>query len=159
MWFRERARGFKTCWPPRVAVPARLFTPDEARALLPALRPLLAQLRDAFHEYRFARHQVEDLRAAYREDPADVEDHPANAEALRWHEATEAWGAKVEALLAEVRALGIDVKDPLLGLVDFPHRRADGEIVLLCYRDDEEDLRYWHALEAGFAGRRPIEEL
>lgn len=159
MCFRERARGFKTCRPPRGGVPARLFTPEEARALLPALRPLLAQLRDAFHEYRFALQQVQDLRAAYGEDPADVEGHPAAPEARRWHEATEAWAGKVEAVLADVRAVGADVKDPLLGLIDFPHRRADGEIVLLCYRDDEEDLRYWHPLDAGFAGRRPIEEL
>ena len=36
---------------------------------------------------------------------------------------------------------------------------GDGEVVLLCYRDDEDDLRYWHPLDTGFAGRRPLEDL
>lgn len=137
----------------------RSFTPEEAQATLPRLRPLLAELRDAFHEYRFARQQVEELRAMYGEDPADVEGHPANREALRWHRAAEDQGARVEVLVAAIRELGADVKDPLLGLVDFQHRRPNGEVVLLCYRDDEDALRYWHALDAGFAGRRPLDEL
>lgn len=139
--------------------PLRFFSPEEARATLPTLRPLLARLRDAFHQYKFARDQVMELREMYAEDPADVRDHPAHAEALRWHAEAEAHAADVEAVLAEVRATGADVKDPLLGLVDFPHRRANGEVVLLCYRDDEPDLGYWHPLDTGFAGRRPLTEL
>lgn len=142
-----------------VAMEPRFFTPDEARAVLPTLRPLLARLRDAFHEYRFARAQVEELRAMYREDPADVEGHPAHAEAVKWHQAVEDHAEAVEAVLRDVRATGADVKDPLLGLVDFHHRRANGDVVLLCYRDDEDDLGYWHPPETGFAGRRPLAEL
>ena len=88
-----------------------------------------------------------------------VEGHPAQAEALRWHQEAEDRAAQVDAVLREVRATGADVKDPLLGLVDFPHRRAGGEVVLLCYRDDEDDLRWWHPLDAGFAGRRPLADL
>ena len=137
----------------------RFFTPEEARAVLPTLRPLLARLRASFHAYKFARDQVVELRAMYREDPADVEGHPAHAEALGWHREAEARAAEVEAVLADVRATGADVKDPLLGLVDFHHRRGNGDVVLLCYRDDEDDLRYWHPPETGFAGRRPLAEL
>jgi hypothetical protein len=47
----------------------------------------------------------------------------------------------------------------VLGLIDFPAQRRNGEVVLLCYRDDEDTIRFWHPLETGFAGRRPIEEL
>ncbi len=42
------------------------------------------------------------------------------------------------------------------GLVDFPHIK-DGREVLLCWQLDEERVAYWHELEAGFAGRQPIE--
>jgi len=31
--------------------------------------------------------------------------------------------------------------------------------VLLCWRLGEDDIRYWHRVEDGFAGRRPVEEL
>lgn len=120
---------------------------------------MLAQLRDAFHEYKFAKNQVDELRAMYDEDPADVPGHPAAPEALRWYTQMEDHAARVEDVLAHIRETGADVKDPTMGLVDFFHRRSDGEVVLLCYRDDEEDLLFWHPLDTGFAGRRPLAEL
>lgn len=139
--------------------PVRYFSPDEARATLPRLRPLLADLRDAFHAYRFAREQWQELARDYGEDPSLVEGHPAHDEAVRWKRETEAQGQRVQALVDEIGAMGVEVRDPLLGLVDFYHRRADGETVYLCYRDDEETLTHWHPLTTGFAGRRPLDEL
>ena len=44
------------------------------------------------------------------------------------------------------------------GLVDFPALREDGEEVFLCWKESEEDILYWHGLDTGFRGRRPIEE-
>ena len=131
-------------------VDVRFFSPAEARAALPRLRPLLAELREAFHEYRFAREQWQEL-VSFGEGEG--------SEAARWREETEARGQQVQALVDEIGAQGADVKDPLLGLIDFYHRRADGSIVLLCYRDDEKDLDHWHPLDTGFAGRRPLSEL
>ena len=128
----------------------RTFTPEEARALVPRLKPLLADLRDAFHEYRFARAQVDELSSFGESDAPESREWAAKAaEADR----------RVRTTLDELNALGADVKDPVLGLIDFPAVRRDGEIVLLCYRDDEETIRFWHPLDTGFAGRRPIEEL
>lgn len=137
----------------------RFFSPEEARAVVPRLKPLLAQLRDAFHQYRFARAQVDELLSFYAEDPEEAPGHPQAEEMRRWRgEAVEA-DARVRLLLAEINELGADVKDPVLGLVDFYHRRPDGEVVLLCYRDDEDTIAYWHPIETGFAGRRPLAEL
>ena len=42
-----------------------------------------------------------------------------------------------------------------IGLVDFP-ALVDDEVVFLCWRSDESELRYYHRLEEGFAGRRPL---
>lgn len=126
--------------------------------MVPRLKPILAELRDAFHEYRFARQQVDELRAMYGEDPADVEGHPAAREAHGWHQRAEDQAARVQGQVDELTGLGIHVKDPILGLIDFYARRPSGEIVLLCYRDDEPSLDWWHPLDTGFAGRRPLEE-
>jgi hypothetical protein len=41
--------------------------------------------------------------------------------------------------------------------VDFPARRK-GEQVFLCWRLGEEEIRYWHGLQEGFAGRKPLQE-
>lgn len=128
----------------------RYFSPEEAAALLPRVKPLLAALRDAFHEYRFAREQWQEL-VTFGEAETD--------EGQRWRREADAQGQRVQALVDELGSLGVDVKDPTLGLIDFYHRRADGSIVLLCYRDDEPTLAHWHPLDTGFAGRRPLSEL
>jgi hypothetical protein len=56
-----------------------------------------------------------------------------------------------------VRALGGEVKDIDQGLVDFPASRR-GEEILLCWRLGEKKIGYWHAVESGYAGRRPIDD-
>jgi len=56
----------------------------------------------------------------------------------------------------ELEAVDIVLRDIDRGLVDFPALR-DGQEVYLCWLLDEEDaIGYWHAPDAGFAGRRPL---
>jgi hypothetical protein len=55
----------------------------------------------------------------------------------------------------EVQALGAVVKDPQIGLLDF-YGKVEGRLVWLCWRYGEESLRYWHDLDAGYAGRRAL---
>jgi hypothetical protein len=64
--------------------------------------------------------------------------------------------AELEACVEELALLGVQVKDAETGLLDFPARR-EGEDVLLCWRLGEDEVAWWHGLEEGFAGRRPID--
>jgi hypothetical protein len=57
--------------------------------------------------------------------------------------------------VARIHELGALVKDLDQGLVDFPARRQ-GEDVLLCWRVGEDEVGYWHGLEEGFSGRKPL---
>ena len=50
---------------------------------------------------------------------------------------------------------GVQVKDLDEGLLDFPAQK-DGEDVLLCWKVGEPEVAYWHSLEEGFAGRKPL---
>ena len=59
------------------------------------------------------------------------------------------------ACAGEIQALGAVVKDLELGLVDFPSLR-DGEEVFLCWRVGEDEIGFWHPVDEGFAGRRPL---
>jgi hypothetical protein len=59
--------------------------------------------------------------------------------------------------IEQIRALGGEVKDIEQGLVDFPARRR-GEDILLCWRLGEKTIGFWHGLESGYAGRRPIDD-
>jgi len=58
----------------------------------------------------------------------------------------------------EIAERGAEVKDLDEGLIDFPALHG-GETVLLCWKLGEDEIRYWHRVEDGFAGRRPVEEL
>jgi hypothetical protein len=57
--------------------------------------------------------------------------------------------------LGELEAMDIVLRDLDRGLVDFPALR-DGEEVYLCWLLDEDEIRFWHEPDAGFAGRRPL---
>jgi len=63
---------------------------------------------------------------------------------------------RVQDALQELADLGIEVK-AVDGLVDFRALR-DGRTVYLCWHFGEEQVGHWHELDAGFAGRRPIQD-
>ncbi|HEX4744690.1 MAG TPA: DUF2203 family protein [Candidatus Limnocylindria bacterium] len=66
---------------------------------------------------------------------------------------------EIRALLAELAALGVEVKDPDQGLIDFRTMR-EGREVYLCWKLGEgARIMYWHDLETGYAGRRPLDRL
>jgi hypothetical protein len=70
--------------------------------------------------------------------------------------------ADMETLVDVVRSLegrGVVVSGLDEGLVDFPFLRRDGEELYLCWKLGENDILSWHSRDAGFAGRRPVEEL
>ena len=63
---------------------------------------------------------------------------------------------EISRAVGELEAVDIVLRDVSRGLIDFPAMR-DGVEVYLCWLvDDEESIGFWHAPEAGFAGRRPL---
>ena len=122
----------------------RLFTVEEANALLPKLRELLDDValhRDALREK--APHMEPILRAARRQ---------------RRREGGSEYGVEAYNLylaVERIRELGVVLKDLDMGLLDFPHER-EGRVVFLCWHPPEERVGYWHDLEAGYAGRQPL---
>lgn len=63
---------------------------------------------------------------------------------------------RLDALVRQVQATGVLFKDLNLGLLDFPALK-DGREVYLCWKFGEEDIAFWHEVEAGYAGRQPVE--
>ena len=59
-------------------------------------------------------------------------------------------------VLAEIDSIGVQVKDLDTGLLDFPFQLGD-EVVLLCWRMGETEINWWHSIEDGFRGRRPLD--
>ena len=123
----------------------RLFTVEEANALLPTLREILDDLaahRDALREK--APHMEPILRAAMMANGGGKAGSEYGLEAYELYLAVE-----------RIRELGVVIKDPDMGLLDFPHER-DGRVVFLCWHPPEESIEFWHDLDAGYAGRQPL---
>jgi hypothetical protein len=63
---------------------------------------------------------------------------------------------QLDALVHSILELGVLIKDINTGLLDFPALR-EGREVYLCWQYGEGDIAYWHEVDMGYAGRRPIE--
>jgi len=63
----------------------------------------------------------------------------------------------VKETLAEIDSIGVEVKDLDTGLLDFPCRLGE-DIVLLCWKMGETEIRHWHTMESGFQGRQALDE-
>ena len=128
----------------------RLFSVEEARALLPQVQAVLERLRDAFVALRGSRAQEAAQRRASMADG-----HPLPLSPSTSSEDREQDEATLRECVELLDGWGIQLKDPERGLIDFPHER-DGVVVLLCYELNETELAFWHPIETGYAGRQPI---
>jgi hypothetical protein len=63
---------------------------------------------------------------------------------------------QLDQYIHQIQATGAVLKDLNLGLLDFSAWRNDHE-VYLCWKYGEQDIKYWHEIEAGFAGRQLID--
>jgi hypothetical protein len=132
----------------------KIFTLEEANALLPVVESLLDRAIRAKEEAERLEGEMQLLRqriflaGGMTMDVVGVQ---------RNRKDTEAHLQTAKDALAEIDAIGVQVKDIDTGLLDFP-TRVDGELVLLCWRRGETRIEYWHTVEAGFRGRQPLDE-
>ena len=62
---------------------------------------------------------------------------------------------EMRSALVELQAMEVVLRDLDRRLVDFPSIR-DGREVFLCWEEGEDEVEYWHDLDAGYGGRRPL---
>jgi len=130
----------------------RHFTPEEANALLEQVRPVAESLVAHRRAFTVAAARRARLTQRISGNGGDFDpQEPSELDGQLQREAEAVAGA-----VEELQALGVLVKDLDRGLVDFPALR-DGEEVLLCWQVGEGEVAYWHGLEEGFAGRKPLD--
>jgi hypothetical protein len=123
----------------------RHYTLAEASELLPRVAELVTRMRSA-------RDRLGDREA--RE--ALSEAGPTNGGGNPGRTVSEAF-VELRDSMAELQALEVVLRDLDRGLLDFPSLRA-GQEVYLCWQEGEHAIEFWHEPEAGFAGRRPIDD-
>lgn len=119
----------------------KLYTVEEANALLPYLAPTLVELREKFELAEDARESVAQAAAGNG-----------------WSHNRERWSvtmARVTELMERITEWGLELRDIATGLVDFP-AVVDGQEAYLCWRLGEPDVGYWHSRTEGFGGRQRL---
>lgn len=132
-------------------MPPRRFSPAEANALLEQVRPLAEALvahRRALLEARARRGELA-LRIAGNGASLD----PAEVVEIDRRVAAEVAGVARSA--NAIHALGAVVKDADTGLVDFP-ALVEGREAYLCWQLGEAEVGFWHGVDEGFGGRKPL---
>lgn len=136
---------------------ARYFDIDDANAALTEVAPLLATLADQRAELiRLRDHSL--ARPSTSGGGAGDDSDPDPAEARRVRLRMQGVIDQMSAAVARIDALGITLRDIERGLIDFP-ALVSGRQVWLCWQLGEDDVAFWHELETGFGGRRPLVEL
>jgi len=130
---------------------ARQFTLDEATALLPTIRPILEEIINLRARLERTEHDLVSLHWKARSNGhANQQGSFGEGQSTR-----TALMAEINAQLLKLHELGVELKDPAVGLIDFPSLR-DGRVVYLCWRLGEPEIAYWHETTTGFAGRQPL---
>jgi len=132
-------------------VPPRYFTAEQANEALAEVRPLTEELV----EHRRALLELQELQSSLNERIAGNGGNVEPRELQDMQERLDEEVAGIARCVARIHEAGGLVKDLDAGLVDFPARR-EGVEVLLCWRLGEDEVGYWHGLEEGFSGRKPL---
>jgi hypothetical protein len=132
----------------------KTFTLEEAKSLLPVLKSLLNRAMEGKRLIETVEKELEDVRHRILLSGGLLVNVPriARRKAERDRALQEA-----KDVLAEIEAIGVQIKDLDVGLLDFPCIVGD-EIVLLCWKSGEDTINFWHGVEEGFRGRKPIDE-
>ncbi len=117
----------------------RYFTPEEAHRTLPLVRKIVEDILNTSREIRLI---TEDKDGVIESDPQ-----------------VRKLVNEMNGFMRELEEIGCFYKDWnfSIGLVDFP-AIIEGQEVFLCWRSDEDSIKYYHEIGTGYAGRKPIPE-
>lgn len=125
----------------------KLFTVEEANRTLPLVRRIVDDIVQQHRQWRERILEL-DLLASTRADETRTRAEELEREA-------QALAREIEGYKRELEELGMQLKDPRLGLVDFPSE-MNGRAVLLSWRLGEPEVGFFHEVDAGYAGRQPL---
>lgn len=126
----------------------KIFKLEEANALLPVVRPLLERLVRRRRDLAIALLEADVARAFGGDSTTGRDPLVLRRDARELQE-------QLLGLVETIQRHGCIVKDIDLGLLDFPALRG-GQLVNLCWKLGEPDIKYWHAVDEGFSSRKPL---
>ncbi|MEB3245300.1 MAG: DUF2203 domain-containing protein [Vampirovibrionales bacterium] len=152
--------------PPQEPAATRIFSLEEAGALVPELRRLfkdahndLRSLHDELILYKRLHQQNTHLASEQDENGENNEDERTSPVKPVSHELKsriQAFEARLKSWLQKIASHGVLVKDFERGLIDFPYRSKSGQLFFLCWQEGDDGVFYFHAPTESYADRKPI---
>ncbi|MDE3170371.1 MAG: DUF2203 domain-containing protein [Acidobacteriota bacterium] len=131
----------------------KFFSLTEAESLRTQLEPLLLEAIEARRKIDKVDEQLEGLAERIQQSGGMLVPYE---HATKWRREHDHLATAIENAVERIHATGCVVKDIEIGLLDFPSR-IDGQEVFLCWRLGEDRIRFYHRMDEGFAGRKPID--
>ena len=132
----------------------QFFTVEEANQRLPLVRVIVSDIVNLFADVHERRQRLAEIR----ELPSVANrstDNVYSEELDEMRRQLQQDNGRLDEFVRELLELGAQLKDPSVGLIDFP-TIIDGREALLCWKQGEDEIGYWHEKDAGFSGRQSL---
>jgi hypothetical protein len=129
----------------------RYYTPAQANATLPLVRAIVQDIVELAGDIQERQERSDRTRVGGRGKLSAAHEEESAGGQAELERAQE----RMRELESELADLGIELKDYLMGLIDF-RCRMDGRDVYLCWKLGEPTVAYWHELDAGYNGRQRL---
>jgi len=134
----------------------KYFTVEEVNQRLPLVRAIVADVVRLYHDVHDRRERLTKVRQISDSNTRD-QDNVYAEELRQMEDEVDKDIAELQKFIDELRELGAELKDPVSGLIDFL-TLVEGREAYLCWKLGEDDIGYWHELNAGFQGRQSVFE-
>ena len=132
----------------------RYFTLQQAERTLPQVESAVRRAIRLKADFQTAEENMRDLKRKVMLSGGAMVNQES---ALAVRQARDAAATRLQEALTEIQEHGCLVKDLDIGLLDFPTLYR-GQEVYLCWKLGENGIDFWHGVDEGFRGRKPIDE-
>lgn len=130
-------------------MPAKYFTVRQANETLPYVRRVVGDIVKEYERWRDCIYRYEVIAANRRAEDGETDEQE------RLRREVDAVARRINSYIEELAAVGCVFKGFEGGLVDF-YSKLNGRDVFLCWKLGEVEVRHWHELDTGVAGRKAL---
>ena len=135
--------------------PRQYFSVASANQTLPLVRAIVSDIVELYLEVRDREERLTRITRSRSKESRSDDLYTEEVEQVR--QDLERDVDRLQSFIDELQELGVEFKDPVLGLVDFPAKK-NGKEVCLCWKLGEPMVEYWHTVESGFQGREKLSD-
>ena len=135
--------------------PRQYFSVASANQTLPLVRAIVSDIVELYPEVRDREERLTRITRGRSKDSRADDLYTEEVEQVR--QDLERDVERLQGFIDELQELGVEFKDPVMGLVDFPAKR-DGKEVCLCWKLGEATVDFWHTVDGGFQAREQLND-